>query len=100
MSVELSTIKLPINLINLLQQRTIESERVEYKAGWNPERVIHTLSAFANDFHNLGGGYAVVGEIKENSCKITHLKVLVVPFIGLLQFLSYNQRQLRGIFNG
>ncbi len=32
MSVELSTIKLPINL---LQQRTIESERVEYKGGWN-----------------------------------------------------------------
>ena len=94
------TTKLPINLTNLLQQRTIESERVEYKAGWNPESVIHTLSACANDFHDLGGGYVVVGEIKENSWKGTHLKVLVVPFIGLLQFLSYNQRQLRGIFNG
>ncbi len=53
--------KLPINLTNLLHQRTIESERVEYKIGWNPERVIHTLAAFANVFHNLGGGYVVIG---------------------------------------
>lgn len=67
--------KLPINLANLLHQRTIESERVEYRAGWNPENIVHTLSAFANDFHNLGGGYVVLGETKENSCK-----VLVIPF--------------------
>ena len=30
------TSKLPINLHDLLRQRTIEGERVEYKAGWNP----------------------------------------------------------------
>lgn len=58
--------KLPINIDNLLHQRTIESERVEYKAGWNPESVIHTLPAFANDFHNLGGGYVVIGVAEEN----------------------------------
>lgn len=27
--------KLPINLNDLLRQRTIESERIEYKTGWN-----------------------------------------------------------------
>lgn len=48
--------KLPINLTNLLHQRTIESERVEYKVGWSSESIVHTLSAFANVFHNLGGG--------------------------------------------
>ena len=47
---------LPININNLLRQRTIEGERVEYKAGWNPQKVLHTICAFANDFHNLGGG--------------------------------------------
>jgi len=41
--------------------------RAEHKADLDPESVIHTLSAFANDFHNLGGGYVVVGKIKENS---------------------------------
>ena len=34
---------------------------MEYKAGWNPQRVLHTICAFANDFHNLGGGYVVLG---------------------------------------
>ncbi|MDE0448109.1 MAG: putative DNA binding domain-containing protein [Spirochaetaceae bacterium] len=52
---------LPINLHDLLRQRTIEGERVEYKGGWNPQSVLHTICAFANDFHNLGGGYVVLG---------------------------------------
>ena len=52
---------LPINLHDLIRQRTIEGERVEYKAGWNPQSVLHTVCAFANDFHNLGGGYVVLG---------------------------------------
>jgi predicted HTH transcriptional regulator len=59
-------IKLPINLNDLLHQRTIESERIEYKAGWNPEAVLHSICAFANDFHNLGGGYIVIGVSEEN----------------------------------
>jgi hypothetical protein len=27
---------LPINLNDLLRWRTVEGERIEYKAGWNP----------------------------------------------------------------
>ncbi|MFQ5568244.1 MAG: Fic family protein [Rhodothermales bacterium] len=56
------TSKLPINLEDLLRQRTVEGERIEYKAGWNPDAVIRTLCAFANDFENLGGGYIVIGQ--------------------------------------
>ena len=55
------TTSLAINLHDLLRQRTIEGERVEYKAGWNPQSVLLTICAFANDFHNLGGGYVVLG---------------------------------------
>ena len=55
---------LPINIDSLLRRRKVESERIEYKAGWNPESVLHALGAFANDFHNLGGGYVVIG-VKE-----------------------------------
>lgn len=54
--------KLPINLSDLLRQRTVEGERIEYKAGWNPDAIIRTLCAFANDFENLGGGYVVIGQ--------------------------------------
>ena len=35
----------------------MEWERLEYKAGWNPEEIIHTICAFANDINNWGGGY-------------------------------------------
>ena len=54
--------KLPINLLDLLRQRTVEGERIEYKAGWNPDAILRTLCAFANDFENLGGGYVVIGQ--------------------------------------
>jgi ATP-dependent DNA helicase RecG len=53
---------LPINIADLLRQRTVEGERIEYKAGWNPDPIIRTLCAFANDFQNLGGGYVVIGQ--------------------------------------
>lgn len=53
---------LPINLSDLLHRRTVEGERIEYKAGWNPDPIIRTLCAFANDFANLGGGYIVIGQ--------------------------------------
>jgi ATP-dependent DNA helicase RecG len=56
------TSKLPLRLDDLLRQRTVEGDRIEYKAGWNPDAVIKTLCAFANDFENLGGGYVVIGQ--------------------------------------
>ena len=57
--------KLPINIHDLLNARTVEWERLEFKSGWNPKAVLHTLCAFANDFHNLGGGYIILG-VKED----------------------------------
>jgi len=39
----------------------IEWERLEFKLGWNPEDILHSLSAFANDMNNWGGGYIVIG---------------------------------------
>ncbi|MEX1028000.1 MAG: RNA-binding domain-containing protein [Candidatus Paceibacterota bacterium] len=54
--------KLPLNLEDLLRARTVESDRIEYKAGWNPDAIVRTLCAFANDFENLGGGYVVIGQ--------------------------------------
>jgi ATP-dependent DNA helicase RecG len=56
------TSKLPVNLKDLLHQRKVEGERIEYKTGWNPDPIMRTLCAFANDFENLGGGYVVIGQ--------------------------------------
>ena len=56
---------LPVNLDNLLHCRGVESERVEFKASWDPHttgfQVLRTICAFANDYHNLNGGYVVIG---------------------------------------
>ncbi len=61
------TSKLPINLEALLRQRTVEGDRVEYKAGWNPDPILRTICAFANDFENLGGGYIIIGQDCDNA---------------------------------
>ena len=52
---------LPISISSLLHGKSVEWERLEFKEGWNPLEVIQTSSAFANDFHNLGGGYIIIG---------------------------------------
>ena len=61
---------LPINLDSLLHRRSVESERVEFKATWDPHttgpQVLKTICAFANDLHNLNGGYVVVGVAEQD----------------------------------
>ncbi|MCL4519937.1 MAG: putative DNA binding domain-containing protein [Bacteroidetes bacterium] len=52
---------LPVNIDQLLSGKTVEWERLEFKEGWNPEDVLHSLCAFANDINNWGGGYIVLG---------------------------------------
>ncbi|MCF0211922.1 MAG: putative DNA binding domain-containing protein [Bacteroidales bacterium] len=57
---------LPINIEDLLNQRKVESNRIEFKRGWNPTSIYRTIGAFANDFDNLGGGYIIIGVEEEN----------------------------------
>ena len=57
---------LPINIEDLLNKRKIESNRIEFKAGWNPDKIYHTICAFATDLDNIGGGYILVGVEEEN----------------------------------
>ena len=68
--------KLPVNIDDLLTARTVEWERLEFKAGWNPKAVLHTMCAFANDFHNLGGGYIIIGVAEDKGRP-------VLPPVGL-----------------
>ena len=79
---------------DLLRQRTVEGERIEYKAGWNPDAITRTLCAFANDFHNLGGGYVVVGQDVDSD------GLPVFPPVGLAQQqLDKIQRELLQVCN-
>ncbi len=52
---------LPVSLDGLIHGRAVESERLEFKKGWQPLSTIQEICAFANDFHNLGGGYVILG---------------------------------------
>lgn len=52
---------LPINIVDLLNKKKVESNRIEFKSGWNPITIYHSICAFANDFDNIGGGYILVG---------------------------------------
>jgi len=52
---------LAINIEDLLNKQRIESNRIEFKKGWNPTSIYHSVCAFANDFDDLGGGYILVG---------------------------------------
>jgi ATP-dependent DNA helicase RecG len=47
---------LHVNIEDLLSSTTIESDRIEFKKGWNPDSIYRSICAFANDFDNMGGG--------------------------------------------
>ena len=82
---------LPINIDELIHGRTVEWERVEFKKGWNPIKVLHTACAFANDFNNWGGGYIVLG-IEPNDGR------LVLPPIGISKTdVDRIQKELLGL---
>lgn len=55
---------LPVNIEDILNTRKIESDRIEFKEGWNPNTIYRSICAFANDFDNIGGGYILIG-VKE-----------------------------------
>ena len=57
---------LAINIEDLLNKQKIESNRIEFKKGWNPASIYHSVcafanDAFANDFNDLGGGFILAG---------------------------------------
>lgn len=57
---------LPINISDLIYRRVVENARVEYKGDWNPEPILHSICAFANDIDNWGGGYIIIGIEEED----------------------------------
>ena len=89
----MSTI-LPVNLDDLLHQRSVESARVEFKASWNKQptgkQVLKTVCAFANDHQNLNGGYVVLGVAEQGG-------QAVLPPVGLrAEDIERAQKFLRG----
>lgn len=73
---------LPINIEDLLNKQKVEDNRIEFKRGWNPDKVYHTICAFATDLDNIGGGYILVGvEQDENGIAKRPVKGLPIETI-------------------
>ncbi len=76
---------LPVNINQLINGKTVEWERLEFKEGWNPEGVLHTICAFANDINNWGGGYIILGIKAKNGQPTLPPKGLLLNQIDPIQ---------------
>lgn len=87
---------LAINIIDLLNKQKIESNRIEFKKGWNPGSIYHSICAFANDFDDLGGGYIIIGVDTDDKTGMAIRPVDGVPMEridGILQeMVGYNNK--------
>ena len=87
---------LAINIEDLLNKQKIESNRIEFKKGWNPASIYHSVCAFANDFDDLGGGYILVGVDNDDDTGMAIRPVEGVPvekIDGILQeMVGYNNK--------
>lgn len=83
---------IPVNIEYLLHKRKIESARIGFKTGWNPDKIYRTICAFANDFDNIGGGYIVVGVQEEENTGIAKRPVTGVT----IEELDKMQRDMIG----
>jgi len=84
---------LPINIEDLLNKRKVESNRIEFKTGWNPVTIYHSICAFANDFDNIGGGYILIGVEEKDGVAIRPVKGIPIEQLDKIQreIHQYNQ---------
>ena len=76
---------LPINISELIHGKVVEWERLEFKKGYNPQDIIHSVSAFANDINNWGGGYIIIGFEEKNGIPIFPPKGLELESLDAIQ---------------
>ncbi|MBQ5330574.1 MAG: putative DNA binding domain-containing protein [Oscillospiraceae bacterium] len=61
---------IPTNIRTLLSGSVVEWARIEFKTTWDAEASLKTITAFANDIDNWGGGYIVIGVEEENGIPV------------------------------
>ena len=76
---------LRINVSDLLHARTVESERIEFKATWDRDvtghQILKTICAFANDLRWHGSGYIVLGVAEKEGRAVLPPQGLTPPQI-------------------
>ena len=80
---------IPVNIDELINQRIVESNRIEYMSGFNPNSIIRSICAVANDIDNMGGGYIILGVEEKNKVPIFPIKGIEFSRIdGILKNLE------------
>ena len=91
---------IPVNIEDLINKRVVESTRIEFKSDWNPNPIIHSICAFANDIDNLGGGYIVVGVEEKDGSPVFPIKGIEQSQIdGILKELVGYCRFIEPLYN-
>ena len=93
---------LPVSIEDLLRHRKVESNRIEFKKGWNPEKIYRTICAFANDFDNIGGGYIIVGVEEQDGIAKRPVNGLELEKIDsiLKEMVNFNNKIYQHTFPG
>ena len=78
---------LPTNIRTLLSGSVVEWARIECKTTWDPEASLKTITAFANDIDNWGGGYIVIGVSEKNG-------VPLKSYVGVTEEFNFKREML------
>ena len=90
---------IPININDLINQRIVESNRIEFKADYNPAPILRSICAFANDIDNMGGGYIIIGVEEENGAPKFPIKGIAKERIdGILKKLREHCHYLEPLY--
>ncbi|MCD8078500.1 MAG: putative DNA binding domain-containing protein [Lachnospiraceae bacterium] len=92
--------ELEISVEDLLNKHRIESDRVEFKASWNPDDIYHSVCAFANDYDNVGGGYILIGVEECKGIAVRPVKGIEDYEIDAIQkeIVGYNNSMVPAFF--
>lgn len=92
--------ELEFSIEDLLNGKRIESDRLEFKAGWNPDDIYPSICAFANDFENQGGGYIIIGVEEENGIAKRPVKGVAEKELDAIQksMLGFNKKIIPAYF--
>ena len=99
MADELFSSRLVIKIDDLLKVHRVEKQRIEFKASWNTGgtswQILHSITAFGNDFLNDNGGYIVIG-VEDGPSDDGQVQVCGVP----QQDLDKIQKQIQALCKG
>jgi len=92
--------ELEFGIEDLLNKRRIESDRIEFKTGWNPDDIYRSVCAYANDYDNQGGGYIVVGVKEVNGIAVRPVVGVDEDKLDQIQkdMLGYNRKLIPAYF--